>query len=113
MALTSQKEVLTQQRLKPIMMESVENTPDSQKEVLTQQRLKRFRCYLCVGLWHSQKEVLTQQRLKPESHDEYHTKVIKSERSSNTTKIETFVQLHQTLVDMCQKEVLTQQRLKR
>ena len=59
-----------------------------QKEVLTQQRLKQHEQYCNIFRTVRQKEVLTQQRLKPLSRllvgpqDQ-------SERSSNTTKIET------------------------
>ena len=60
----------------------------SQKEVLTQQRLKQVRSTAGKETVTSQKEVLTQQRLKPllASVEAFPKS---SERSSNTTKIET------------------------
>ena len=58
-----------------------------------------------------QKEVLTQQRLKPIIASEV-TAHGRSERSSNTTKIETVNENEITEINSCQKEVLTQQRLK-
>ena len=66
----------------------------SQKEVLTQQRLKHR--YEVMGLtfmyrWNCQKEVLTQQRLKLLMllNTGVRLSEEQSERSSNTTKIET------------------------
>ena len=41
-----------------------EDIGKSQKEVLTQQRLKHEGCIICPAALRSQKEVLTQQRLK-------------------------------------------------
>ena len=59
----------------------------------------------------SQKEVLTQQRLKPETRQTSCTGY-RSERSSNTTKIETTGATPTKDKKTGQKEVLTQQRLK-
>ena len=108
----------------------------SQKEVLTQQRLKlKGYCMKCKES-KSQKEVLTQQRLKPLSVSSDGFVHAESERSSNTTKIETVVPVkidhacgmserssNTTKIEtqgsngcnnagIGQKEVLTQQRLK-
>ena len=131
----SQKEVLTQQRLKLIAERSHSCHPVRQKEVLTQQRLKHA-SPASTATWvfmserssnttkietpytsrilsflKSQKEVLTQQRLKPHSLIVSYS-LSASERSSNTTKIETIYNLYKTQYDRRQKEVLTQQRLK-
>ena len=108
----------------------------SQKEVLTQQRLKPPIIWYLSSSQESQKEVLTQQRLKPKAPTANKKNAIRSERSSNTTKIETCSEgqcLHriswserssnttkiETLYTIIfyvnkksQKEVLTQQRLK-
>ena len=60
----------------------------SQKEVLTQQRLKPWAGDIAMHSKISQKEVLTQQRLKPQISLLIAGQQM-SERSSNTTKIET------------------------
>ena len=84
----SQKEVLTQQRLK--QLHTSRHGPDGsgQKEVLTQQRLKQTMLTSCNYFDLSERssnttKIETRQRARRIRPDN------RSERSSNTTKIET------------------------
>ena len=90
---------------------NMSSNTDSQKEVLTQQRLK---LHIHRGSYFLHKSERSSNTTKIETGRavEGERVVYQSERSSNTTKIET--KEHSDLMpdEIGQKEVLTQQRLK-
>ena len=83
-----------------------------QKEVLTQQRLKPFGTLKFWFVWYLSERSSNTTKIETHFLSAFYFIVDLSERSSNTTKIETWFRGRRRRQWNSQKEVLTQQRLK-